>query len=138
LTLQQALGWAQSAQPASTAAAMQHFEQGTMIWLGDTQQIVVLYNDNSWQIFADTFQEGQPEYDPGLKAPGGKFQPIRGFGKVWRDQPQVRARLGWASAKEQAIDAQVQRFDHGLLLRNGGLIYALIEEPSGRLVWSVL
>lgn len=136
--LQQAVGWAQTDQAATTMAAIQSFEQGTMFWLGDTKQIVVLSNDNHWQIFTDTFQEGEPERDPSLKAPGGKLQPIRGFGKIWRDQANVRGLLGWATAKEQGTDAQVQRFEHGLLLRIGGLTYALIEEASGRRVWSVL
>jgi hypothetical protein len=44
--------------------------------------------------------------------------PIRGFGKVWGDRPEVAALLGcpgWPP-NEQGTDAAVQPFEHGLML----------------------
>jgi hypothetical protein len=44
--------------------------------------------------------------------------PIRGFGKVWGDRPEVAALLGcpgWPPG-EQGTDAAVQPFEHGLML----------------------
>jgi uncharacterized protein YraI len=44
--------------------------------------------------------------------------PIRGFGKVWGERPEVAARLscpGWPPG-EQGTDAAVQTFEHGLML----------------------
>src|SRR5262245_60288081 len=38
----------------------------------------------------------------GEKPPAGLYEPIRGFGKLWRSNPQVRNTLGWAAGPEQA------------------------------------
>jgi len=38
----------------------------------------------------------------------GLFQPVRGFGKVWREDADLRARLGWATAPEQSYDLVYQ------------------------------
>jgi hypothetical protein len=62
---------------------------------------------------------------------------VRGFGKVWRSEAAVRERLGWATAREQGITAQVQRFERGTMLWVNGLIYVLIEEPDGTQRWLV-
>jgi hypothetical protein len=34
--------------------------------------------------------------------------PVRGFGRVWREWPGVRQRLGWALAPERAFTAALQ------------------------------
>jgi hypothetical protein len=41
--------------------------------------------------------------------PPGLYQPIRGFGKLWRTHPEVRDRLGWATAPEQGFYTQWQQ-----------------------------
>jgi photosystem II stability/assembly factor-like uncharacterized protein len=135
--LQRRLGWALVERSAGVPAAYQTFEQGVMIWRGDEQRIYVLASDGQWWVFDDTFREGDPESDPSLRAPENRLQPVRGFGKVWRDQPAVRAALGWATARESGITAQVQPFERGVLIWASGLIYALIQEPDGRQVWVV-
>lgn len=136
-TVQTALGWAQSEQSRGVAAAVQTFEQGLMVWREDAQEIVVLFSDGTWERYPDTFREGEPESDPTLSAPAGRWQPVRGFGKVWRSEAAVRERLGWATAREQGITAQVQRFERGTMLWVNGLIYVLIEEPDGTQRWLV-
>ncbi|MFN8487527.1 MAG: hypothetical protein U0350_08050 [Caldilineaceae bacterium] len=133
--LQQALGWAKTAAASNIDAAVQTFEQGTMIWRSDTKQIYVIYANNTWAVFDDRFKEGQTESDPSIKAPQGRLQPIRGFGKVWREHGNVRNGLGWATAKEQGISAPVQTFAHGFMIRTGGLVYALVETADGKGVW---
>lgn len=101
--------------PTVTDAAQQEFENGRMLWLavigGDTavyKQILVLGNDGSWQLYDDTWQEGEPRDDPSLAPPAGLSQPIRGFGKVWRTQTEVRQKLGWATAPEQGFTGMWQ------------------------------
>ncbi len=98
--------------PTFTAAAEQSFEQGTMLWLkefrtADTlseNAIFALFKDGTWQWYADTWETGDPEDDPTLVAPEGLYQPVRGFGKVWRENETLRARLGWATAPEQGFE----------------------------------
>jgi hypothetical protein len=99
-----------------TNAAEQHFEHGTMIWVEGTPEhggsaVYVLYEDESttkWNRFADEWDESQPVSDPSLTPPSGFFQPVRGFGLVWREGTGVRDRLGWATDQEAAFVTTVQ------------------------------
>jgi len=81
--------------------AEQVFEGGRIFYLDPVQRIWVMINaedDNmtgEWLVFADTWQESEPESDPSIVAPDGLHQPIRGFGKIWRDNPEIREALGW-------------------------------------------
>lgn len=76
------------------------FERGTMFWVAMEDAIYVLYRDwqtPSWERYPDTWQESMPERDPSIVGPLGLWQqPRRGFGQLWRTNPQVRQRLGWA------------------------------------------
>jgi hypothetical protein len=84
--------------------AEQVFENGRMMWLSPTNQIWVMILDEEgsglWKVYEDTFEEGDPEDDPTLEIPEGKMQPTRGFGKLWRDNPDIREALGWATTPE--------------------------------------
>jgi hypothetical protein len=111
---------------ASSWAAEQVFEGGRLIWLqgipaestgsGRPQgpTIYVLYSsteqgDGGWyEKYDDTWVSGEPESDPSISPPEGLFQPVRGFGKLWRDHPEVRERLGWALAPEQGFESAFQ------------------------------
>lgn len=93
------------------SGTQQRFEHGRMFWLESEKMIVVLYDEspNSTLFrFEDTWAEGQPESDPTLVAPPGLYQPVRGFGKVWREGFEVRQRLGWALTREQGYEARFQ------------------------------
>ncbi len=104
----------------SSWAAEQIFEGGRMLWLEDgslvdakykgQSLIFVLYAPGqSWEIYPDTWTSIEPDRDPSIAPPAGFYQPIRGFGKVWRDTPQVRQRLGWALADERGFLTLYQR-----------------------------
>jgi hypothetical protein len=95
-----------------SAAAEQQFERGTMIWIAGEDRIYVLFGDGqqyAWQAYSDEWSQGEPENDPNLAPPSGLYQPVRGFGQVWREQPEVMDRLGWAVSEENAYDAAIQR-----------------------------
>jgi hypothetical protein len=69
-------------------------------------------------------------------APEGRRQPERGFGKVWREHPEVRAQIGWAQAREEAITAQVQRFERGVMVRlGGGVVVTLLTGAENSGAW---
>ena len=84
--------------------AEQLFENGRMFWLQPTGQFWVLVvtseGHGTWSVYEDTFEEGEPESDPSIVPPEGFFQPVRGFGKLWREVQQVRDQLGWAVTPE--------------------------------------
>lgn len=85
--------------------AEQVFEGGRMFWVQPTKQIWVMFASDQpgrgrWAIYPDTFVDGEVEFDPSLAAPEGKLQPERGFGKLWRENQDIQAGLGWAITEE--------------------------------------
>ncbi len=120
--------------------AEQTFERGWMIWAGGEGLIYVLYNDDvfspKWDVFPDDWEEGDPINDPSITPPPGFYQPIRGFGLVWREQPNVRDRLGWAAAPETAYETTIQRtsyfrYNHIYIRAYDGSVWDLLPERSG-------
>jgi len=103
------------AEPATFSwAAEQVFEGGRMIWFQADNVIYVFDDDRGrdgppMQQFVDTWTPDEPESDPSIIPPQGLYQPIRGFGKVWRNEPGVREQLGWVLAPEQGFDGAYQR-----------------------------
>ncbi|MGI8586366.1 MAG: zf-HC2 domain-containing protein [Chloroflexia bacterium] len=105
------------------ASVTEPFQSGLMVWNGDRKLIYVFDSSEMiWQSYPDTWEEGDPS-GGNETPPAGLFAPIRGFGKIWREQPNVRTRLGWATAPETASHATLQTFDRGmmLLLDDGGV-----------------
>jgi hypothetical protein len=95
--------------------AEEHFERGTMVWVRAEDRIYVLFYDGQqprWSAYSDEWDEGESTADPGLEPPPGLRQPVRGFGLVWREEPSVRERLGWAVDEERGYETAVQRSSH--------------------------
>ncbi len=92
------------------------FVHGYMFWRSDLLLVYVLYDDHTWQSYADTWQEGQLEWDTTIVAPSGLYQPKRGFGRVWREQPGVRDKIGWATTTERGLGASYQAYQGGLMI----------------------
>jgi len=83
-----------------------------MLWNGAEQVIYVLYSDGGyprWSTFVDNWQEGNAVSDPDIVPPDGLYQPVRGFGLVWRASSSVRERLGWAVNQEAGYATEMQR-----------------------------
>lgn len=82
--------------------AEQVFENGRMFYLQPIDEVWVMINttpdgdQGTWTIYEDTWEEGMPEFDPNIQPPDGFVQPIRGFGKLWRENQAIREALGWA------------------------------------------
>lgn len=112
-------------------SALQQFEYGTMIWVSGP--IYGLYNDGRYQRFDDTFVAGVDPESSFLSPPPGLLEPIRGFGKIWRNYPDVRASIGWGTAPEVGGQVTSQRFDRGWMLdlTQRGDVLILIEDPTG-------
>lgn len=92
---------------APVQIAEEVFEHGRMFWLRHNLQVWVMINvppDNAnggdWFCYNDTFVEGEPEIDETLVAPADMYQPRRGFGKLWREHPELKEGLGWATTPE--------------------------------------
>ena len=101
--------------------AEQEFERARFFWLEPaerTQSIWVLFHEDQtavkgkWNIFEDTFEEGEMSRDPNIVPPEGFQQPIRGFGKLWRNDPALREEVGWALQREFGYVAEY-RYEYG-------------------------
>lgn len=105
-------------------SAYQPFEHGQMIWLDlpDGPMIYVLPERSRaaelgqvpwrYQMFADTWREGDPG-SGGLTPPDGLYEPLRGFGKLWREHPELRDQLGWGVAPERGSSVERQQWSSG-------------------------
>ncbi|MBZ0297613.1 MAG: hypothetical protein K8L99_33965 [Anaerolineae bacterium] len=123
--------------PMASRASLLQFQQGYMVWIDVQDAIYVLYdsaNSPRWQVFNDTFDEGMMEFDPGWgEGPPYTFQPRRGFGKVWRERPEVRQRLGWAVREwSEPYSAQVQTASDGsvFIQESRGGVFSLMANGS--------
>ncbi len=130
--------------PTPTFQVEQRFEGGIMVWLEARDEILVMFNDGeipAWMSVPDDFEAGLPERDDSLSPPPDRLQPVRGFGLVWREEPDVRDRLGWATEPEIGYDGIIQVASGGtenevtyLRLRDGGI---LTLEAGGE-NWAIL
>ena len=98
------------------------FERGAMLYRANTRTITVFATDpnvsspvGSYRLFADTWAPGQ-EPGGGMVAPG-LFNPRQGFGKVWRENADVRQQLGFAvSDTELGREPTIITFNYGTIL----------------------
>lgn len=112
----------------------QVFERGAMLWVaGSPSQIYALYDDGTYQRFADTFVDGVDPESGGETPPQGLLEPTRGFGKIWRNNNAVKGFLGWSVSVEIADNATQQLFARGMMLYipARGNILALMTNPDG-------
>lgn len=128
-----------AAAPILSKGAEQHFENGLMLWVGGEDRIYVLFDDGNspnWSAFSDEWDPGEPDRDPDISPPPGLFQPVRGFGLVWREQSGVRERLGWATAEEIPYSTALQRpsyakYNETYIWAAEGGLWKLLPERSG-------
>ena len=131
-----ALGYATAVEQELWCAG-QHFEHGLMMWLDQLREdhiYVLVYGADetggAWQQYVDAWREGDPE-SGGLAPPERLFEPIRGFGRLWREElGGPDAPVGWALAPEQGYVGNMQPFEHGLMLWNplDEVVYVLWDD----------
>ncbi|MEN9935280.1 MAG: hypothetical protein RLZZ387_1859 [Chloroflexota bacterium] len=108
---------------SSTQGATASFERGQMYWVnlrgGRSVIVVLLYEPSggvTYRQFDDTWREGDP-VGAAYPAPPGLYEPSSGFGKVWREYPEIRSAIGWALETERTITPSYQSFERGRLLQ---------------------
>ncbi len=93
-----------------------------MLWFSDldpSEQIYVLYPDNTWQSFPDLWMEGDPTFtcNPLDEEADSPPLPRRGFGKVWCENPELQDILGLVPKEERLCQhSVVQPFTDSRLL----------------------
>jgi len=132
--------------PSSTTVVAQRFERGLMLWLEAADwrpfdEIVILYDDENpvhrhWRMVVDDWEPGMPEEDPDIVPSSGYYEPVRGFGKVWREEPRVREHLGWAIEEEfvvgdGAFQCDLRPYSRCYVTGPNDAVYILEPEGSG-------
>lgn len=120
--------------------AEQAFQNGRMFWLRPIDQIWVIGQNEQgsrvWQIFEDNFEDGDLESDPDLLPPvSGLYQPVRGFGKLWREGENLQSQLGWATDSEVGY-LGIYEYHYGGTVADDGTFeqapgYHIIRTESG-------
>lgn len=105
--------------PRVSQAAAQRFERGMMVWLGQPEAFYVFHAALAPGIARLTLVPGPIQIAQGGSvdhrvggAPAGLFEPVSGFGLLWRgevaDVTEQRSALGWATQPEYAFEAALQ------------------------------
>lgn len=133
------VGCPTESETAIQAAAQERFQGGYMFWRQDTKMIYVFLaggpNDTvgTWLEFPDTWQDGDPEPTQ-TPAPQGLYLPVRGFGKIWRDN-NLQLTMGYAVEPEQAITGAWQGYQHGYALWTADKVIRFMFKDSGGNIW---
>lgn len=114
----------------SINAAYQTFQNGAMAWREDSREILVMYADQSYEVFQDTWTPGETIVTDA--PPDGLIAPARSFGKVWANNPGVRNKLGWATAPEASYRMTLETVPSGFGSHPTTDIYFTL--PDGRRV----
>jgi hypothetical protein len=111
-----------AAEALTSYAASQHFERGLMIWVDETDEFYVFYDEPDEQGAQVVRRTVGLELGPGASednrigedSPPGLYEPVSGFGLIWRGEVEwpypdnVRERLGWATVPESGYDTAYQ------------------------------
>lgn len=99
----------------SLQSAWQPYQNGFLLWING--EIYALYSaTTSYQFFVDTFVEGTDPTTGTESPPFGLVAPVRGFNKVWSNNPTVKSTLGWATQAEVGTTASVLKFQNGMMI----------------------
>ncbi len=122
----------------------QAFESGRMFWVGRTFEErcreshefapgsgeiwVAIFDEGAddqgiWLAFTDDWNsDTEIPFDLTMTQPAGLLQPVRGFGKVWREKltGEQRARIGWATSPEIKF-ITTYRYDAGGMVDRSGV-----------------
>lgn len=113
----------------------QRFEGGWMIWAESEDRIYVL-EDNGGRtvtLFWDNFDVNfHPIEDASIVPPEGLLQPRFGFGKIWRENPWVQERLGWAVSAESNQTNFIQIYNE-----NFGESMGIYVSGADGFVWEI-
>ncbi len=109
----------------------QSFEHGIIVARPDRRVVYVLLADGTWSAYADSYQQakaGEETVPAGLLAPEGLL------GGIWREHPEVRKGLGWATAPEQSSVGAAESFAAGNMLTGSQGVLAIYADGRWELV----
>lgn len=109
--------------------AFQVYDGGYMLWEHATGSVYILYNGSLGRRIEESTIGGWPEIQLQIAPPPNHVPPVRGFGRVWQHEQEIRERLGWPLGLEQSYTAQFQA--SGETTSNQ---YFYVSIPNGQVV----
>jgi hypothetical protein len=116
------------------------FQGGHMFWRSDTDEVYVVQDrqKDGVELFQGTWQtnpswkwDGSYPEGVGMSPPPGLYEPVRGFGWLWRNHlGAADGPMGWALDKEYGFNdtGQVQVFEQGLMFKGSSpKVYVLLN-----------
>lgn len=99
----------------------QPFERGHMLWLSNVgwlegRVIYILLDDLTYTRQDDTFDPHEDPSSGNFLPPAGLYEPRDALGKVWRETPGLRERIGYGTGPERPITATMQMFQYGEMI----------------------
>ncbi len=92
--------------------------------------IYVFFADHTYRQFSDSWKDGSSEDSCPDISPSIGVKPIRGFGKVWCENSDVRDKLMGATAIEEGVTLFVQRFEHGSIWAGSSVVPAILDDGT--------
>jgi hypothetical protein len=109
--------------------AFQVYDGGYMLWEKATGSVYLLYNGGVGQRIEASAISDWPEVIIMTPPPANHVHPIRGFGRVWQHEENIRTSMGWPLGLEQAYTAQFQTSSSQTLN-----FYLYISLPNGQVI----
>ena len=104
-------------QARTVTGAYQTFQSGFMLWVDGLSTIYTASADGTLTSYPDTWNAATDPESTGQTPPADNLaEPGRGFGKVWRENPGVAERLGWATGPERGDVVTFVVYERGLLV----------------------
>jgi hypothetical protein len=109
--------WCTTAPPLNSHAAAQRFEHGLMIWIEARDEFLIFFDNHSywssyWYSHPIQLKPGASENHRVGNVPAGLYQPVSGFGLLWRGEvvgaDDIREQLGWAQQPEFGFETTYQ------------------------------
>lgn len=105
--------WCTTAPPLNSHAAAQRFEHGLMIWIEARDEFLVFFDDHHYDSFGPwQLKPGASENHRVGNVPSGLYEPVSGFGLLWRGEivgaDSIREDLGWAQQPEFGFETTYQ------------------------------
>jgi hypothetical protein len=132
-----------AAPPIHTYVAAQRFENGLMLWLEATDEFIVFTgepdNTSSFWIIQGPIQlKPEASVDNRIgNVPEGYFEPVSGFGLLWRNEIEggaaegIRESLGWALEPEFGFETASQRG----IETAWHILDRYIRDPDGKVIY---
>ncbi len=105
--------WCTTAPPLNSHAAVQRFEHGLMIWIEAQDEFLIFFDDHHDRFFGPwQLEPGASENHRVGNVPAGLYEPVSGFGLLWRGEivgaAGIREQLGWAQQPEFGFETTYQ------------------------------